>query len=257
MRVSKHAALELVKRRFMKTARSRPTLVAVVLVLMLAACSSDPRQQVNEAADGQTEISGRTERADRPTPVPTRERPTPAPPQTESWSGRGDSVIRLSQSDVDLVAIVEISHRGSSNFVVQVLDGSGSNIDLLVNTIGSYTGTRLIDEIGTDAALIEITADGAWDITVSSVALANVGQITNWGTGDEVLLFRDSDSVSVKIGEFTCNGCESNVVMLSYSDSGRDLLINDIGAYSGQVVVPAGTFLITIEADSQWAFTLS
>jgi hypothetical protein len=39
---------------------------------------------------------------------------------------------------------VTFTHSGSSNFAVWAVDGSGKQIDLLVNEIGPYSGTVLM-----------------------------------------------------------------------------------------------------------------
>ena len=46
----------------------------------------------------------------------------------------------------------------------------------------------------------------------------------------------------------------SNFAVLSYGDS-QDLLINEIGRYTGEVLIPAGTSVLEIEADGAWSIT--
>jgi hypothetical protein len=44
----------------------------------------------------------------------------------------------------------------------------------------------------------------------------------------------------------------SNFAVHAYSDSGADLLINEIGKYGGEVLLPSGTLVVEINADGAW-----
>ena len=84
---------------------------------------------------------------------------------TITQSGSGDSVIQL-PTEAD-AALVTATHEGSSNFVLQTLDGSNQMSDLLVNEIGAYTGTVSYGLTGSESGMLQITADGAWTIATS------------------------------------------------------------------------------------------
>jgi hypothetical protein len=43
----------------------------------------------------------------------------------------------------------------------------------------------------------------------------------------------------------------SNFVVRAYGDS-QELLINEIGKYSGEILIPSGTLALEIEADGPW-----
>ena len=95
--------------------------------------------------------------------------PTPAFAAIE-LSGTGDGVPRF-EIPADVPAIAEESHTGSANFAIVTLAESGEQNDLLVNTIGNYTGTVLFDEQeGQHSVAFEVTADGPWTITIRPVS---------------------------------------------------------------------------------------
>ena len=48
---------------------------------------------------------------------------------------------------------------------------------------------------------------------------------------------------------------DSNFVVLAWSADGRDLLVNDIGAYDGTVRIDPGAILIVVNADGAWTLT--
>jgi len=49
---------------------------------------------------------------------------------------------------------------------------------------------------------------------------------------------------------------KGNFAVVSYADAGRDLLVNEIGTYSGNVLIPAGLVLLAVSADGKWSFTV-
>ena len=55
-------------------------------------------------------------------------------------------------------------HGSSSNFVVESLDSSLQEVDLLVNEIGNYSGEVVL---GAGPELIQIQSDGPWTLKTS------------------------------------------------------------------------------------------
>ena len=78
----------------------------------------------------------------------------------ESFSGHGDFVTPLFKSTAGAWTF---THDGSSNFAVKVHTTSGRR--LLVNEIGPYNGTQMVEIPSDGIAMFEITADGNWTIT--------------------------------------------------------------------------------------------
>ena len=61
---------------------------------------------------------------------------------------------------LDDLAVMKITYKGASNFVVSTYSGEG--VDLQVTEIGRYSGESLFPG---STILVEIEADGAWSIT--------------------------------------------------------------------------------------------
>jgi hypothetical protein len=150
-------------------------------------------------------------------------------------------------------AIAEITHSGGSNFAVWTVDASGAQTDLLVNTIGSYSGTVLFDERdGSHSDAFDVEADGAWTITIRAVTEAfrwNGGEVLT-GTGDDVVIL-DPPSSGLRSTTLTHSG-EGNFAVWAFSSSGVDLAVNEIGQFSGEVLLADGTFLMEITATGPW-----
>ena len=76
-------------------------------------------------------------------------------------SGEGDDVLLL----LTAPKTAHFTHRGESNFQVGLVADSLRSPDGVINEIGSYDGTVFFKVDGSEAALVEVTADGAWSMT--------------------------------------------------------------------------------------------
>ena len=194
------------------------------------------------------------ERAPEPEPEAEPEPEVVAPAADTVYSGSGDTILQIElPAGPDAIGIATMSHSGSRNFVVWSLDENLEQSDLLVNTIGGYSGTVPFSlDSGERVSAFEINADGAWTITlrdVLTVREAPQGE-TSTGQGDDVLVYRGDATIA----DVTHSG-ERNFVIWSYGD-GSDLIINDIGPYSGSVRWQAGGALIEVSADGAWSIGL-
>ncbi|MDA2928496.1 hypothetical protein MYX84_00885 [Acidobacteria bacterium AH-259-O06] len=95
----------------------------------------------------------------------TIEQPRPSSaPATRSFSGTGQQATELFSLSSGL-AIFNMSHSGSSNFAIWLMDSQGNRLDLLVNTIGSFSGSTSV-QVQAGIFVLDVTADGAWSVTV-------------------------------------------------------------------------------------------
>ncbi|TFV95394.1 TM2 domain-containing protein [Leifsonia flava] len=213
-----------------------------------------------EAADDSTsEAPDAADDAPAAEPAPAPEVETPATWADDSFgtfapephTGAGDNLITLPAGAS--AGIVTATHDGSSNFAISVLDTSNQPTgELLVNTIGAYSGTRAygFNALG-EGTTLQITADGNWSITVSPVSAAPA--LTASGAGDAVFLY---DGGAGKLTA-THDGMANFVVMEETNNAFRfGLLVNEIGAYSGTVPLSAGPSVISVQADGGWALTV-
>jgi len=194
------------------------------------------------------------EQEPEPAPEPEPEPEVVAPAADIVYSGSGDAVLQIGlPAGPDSIGIATLSHSGSRNFVVWSLDENLEQSDLIVNTIGAYSGSVPFNlETNERITAFEINADGAWTITlrdVLTVREAPQGE-TSTGQGDDVLVYRGDATIA----DVTHSG-ERNFVIWSYGD-GTDLIINDIGPYSGSVRWQAGAALIQVSADGAWSIGL-
>ena len=193
-----------------------------------------------------------------PTPEPTTEAPTPTPTEkpASDWApivvkGSGSKVVKLDKPS-DRAAIVTLTHEGDSNFVVWALDSTLKETQLLVNTIGNYRGTTLLDPDTADVtARLKIEADGNWTLKVQDVTKARRVTEKIVGTGDDVVIY------SGPAGVIAARALsEDNFVVWSYSDS-SDLLFNEIGPYRGENTISGGPLVLSIQAVGSWSMNVT
>lgn len=180
-----------------------------------------------------------------------------APAADVVYSGTGDSILEITlPAGPDSIGIATLTHSGSRNFAVWSLDQNLNQDDLLVNTIGNYSGTVVFNlSTSTRITAFEISADGAWTVTlrdVQTVRTLEEGSAAT-GQGDDVLVYFGDTSIATLEHSGT-----QNFAIWSYSDTaGDDLLVNEIGSYSGEVRWPSGPALIDISADGPWSIAVN
>lgn len=160
----------------------------------------------------------------------------------EHFEGTGDDVVTITKP-ADKAALLTFSCPDCQSNVVVKTDN-----DLLVNEIGSYSGTHLIDiRNGENTTTAEVTADGSWTMDIADITTAP--EATS-GTGDSVIWVNTGTKVAI-----THDG-DSNFAVHAASSSGLDLLVNEIGAYSGTKAIDTPA-IVDITADGNWTITPS
>jgi len=241
-------------------------LIALGVLIVAAAITpaSQEDDAVSDATTTTTEISASSTTVPDDTttsseatstttqPTSTTEAPTTTttlPPIFAEGSGQGDDVVELDIADIPVV--IELTHAGNANFAVWSLDAAFENIDLLVNEIGTYDGTRPMqwdqDEV---VKGLEISADGDWTYEIRPLLQEPEVSCLVEGSGDSVILlsnFADAGGPA----DLTHEG-DGNFAIWAWGFDGVDLLVNEIGAYQGTVRVSSGLIAWDISANGNW-----
>jgi hypothetical protein len=166
-------------------------------------------------------------------------------------SGTGDKVLKFKAQKVPTVA--KITNRGAGNFAIVAYEGSAYD-DLLVNEIGSYAGAVYI---APGVNLLKLTSDGSWtvDIKPHTAARRWNGKSAISGKGDVVILLTGGAFGTTVIK----NQGAANFAVIAYGTGGQylDLLVNEIGSYNGEVLLPdANQMLLSVHAvGGAWSFS--
>ncbi len=241
------------------------------VILMATACSDDTSTttgDTDQQAAGATSTAGAEATTTTQAPTTTRSTTTTTttttqPPITTQpfdfdpieVSGVGDDVVDLAAPG-DVPAILNIMYNGSSNFTIWSYNSSGDRVDLLVNTIGSYLGTRPVNLFeGDEIAFFEVGANGTWTLELRPLfdapQIGPAGSIT--GCCDDVLIDAFASSSAARV-TFTHDG-DSNFQVWAHGQS-RELLVNEIGDYSGTVLVSAGALVYDIVSEGFWSMRI-
>jgi hypothetical protein len=223
-------------------------LAATVSMAVLAGCNGDGPAPSSSATDSAAS-GGAIGSADLSQPSEA-----PIAFKAITIKGRGDKVAKFKIPE-DSVAIATFTHSGTSNFAVTTVDANGGQPDVLVNVIGTYKGTVLFDEDSHSRAF-KIRADGAWTVVIKPIGSARRWDLsaTLTGTGDDVI--RVTGPVSGLASSVAKHSGKSNFAVVTFADEGRDLIINEIGKYSGEILMPTGLIAIVVTADGKWSFTV-
>lgn len=163
-------------------------------------------------------------------------------------SGSGADVVEIPSNLA--VCLVEARHNGGSNFSIWSLDSNMENIDLLVNTIGTYSGTTTTGMGRGTSQYLEVEGDGEWTITMSPLSEAHQLENGEQRSGDDVVFMDASSAKKLDI----VNDGESNFSIWAFTSSKRDLLVNEIGSYSG-TVANKGYSLLVVNSEGTWSIS--
>ncbi len=218
-------------------------LVSVVLVAIGSAISTGDKKTNTKAT------------TNTPSPAPAakvKEEPAPAPappPKPKTYTGTGDDVVTVAKP-ADGAAILTFKCPSCSENTVVKTNGEDS---LLVNTIGSYSGSHLIDSSsGSNTTEVTITAVGSWTLILSGLdqAAQSNGQPIS-GKGDTVLHITGNTTKAT-----IANTGDENFVVRAYPEAGgnADLAVNTIGSYKGTVPLDAPAY-VQITSNGTWSVT--
>ena len=193
----------------------------------------------------------------RPTNTP-RPTATPTPvPQPIMFEGSGDKVLTLDEP-LTTPRIIELNNTGSSNFIVKSYDQYGNQVDLLVNEIGAYQGKMLIGMMLDEEPVsrFEIQSSGTWSLNIYPFQLDYLDALQipgkYEGVGDSVVvLYGEPDIVTFSTTE------NDNFIVYAYTNDRRELLLNEIGPYTGEKIVPYDVVLFTISMNGAWSMDVT
>ena len=131
---------------------------------------------------------------------------------------------------------------------------SGSTYtDLLVNEIGSFPGWVY----AAPGNFFKIESSGSWTVEVRPISYARQwnGQSAITGKGDSVVLLSGGSLGTTTI----TNSSRSNFSVVACGPDGAylDLLVNEIGSYRGEVLLPSEDAIVLVVNDvgGSWAMS--
>lgn len=261
---------------------TRTAVLLLAVALLLAACGSDSGGESAGATESSSapvvtatgDTRARATREPTPTFAPTSTPtatttatvtptlgPTPAP---VGLSGSGDATTPPTPFHSGL-AIVTLHHYGSKRFVVNLSTAAGEGRGQLANDTAAFQGSRAIVIPEDEDYVFEVSADGAWDITVAWPNPRTGPQrelpLELSGTGVQAIYFVRAEPGLHEV-QVSHRGSKAFVVSVMNSDGKAfDRLVEAEGAYEGTASVRVrgeqpSWLVVDIRADGDWTISI-
>lgn len=222
-----------------------------------AAAESDPDDAAGEPAEDDTPATTEeptTTRAPTTRATTTTTEPPPEPQRFEGSSNEAVGPFPLEGG----IAIFTFSHQGSSNFIIEILDSNGETVDFAANEIGSIDNASSAAGLPAGEYLMEITASGAWTVTIEQPQPSSGDPlpVTRTGSGNVVVGPLEGDGAA-RVA-YSHDG-SSNFIIEVVDRSGQtvDFAANEIGAVEGSSIVDlGGVRYLEVTADGSWEIAL-
>ena len=171
-----------------------------------------------------------------------------------SVSGSGDTSSDLIELEAGF-AVFDGSYSGSRNFIVELMDENGNNVELLVNEVGSYKGKTMavIEQPG--KYYLNVTASAGWNFSVYQTVPPELASVPTEisGQGDDVVF------VNAENGNYKFTSSHQGSSNFIVQVNGTGLLVNEIGNYSGstrQKLGTSGIYVFSVKADGNWSIKI-
>ncbi|MBT2547768.1 TM2 domain-containing protein [Arthrobacter sp. ISL-65] len=158
----------------------------------------------------------------------------------QTLTGTGDDVKTVDLKGVP--AVVTFTCKACSGNTV--LETNGHEM-LLVNAVGAYAGSHLVDTSTAATTEFAISADSAWTLKIEDIDSVPASTDKASGHGDMVLYW---DALSDKAA--VTNKGEGNFVVQGFGSEVPELAVNKIGDYSGTVKLTPG--FVQVNSDGDW-----
>lgn len=196
-----------------------------------------------------------------PTATPVPPSPTPVPPTATpiALSGNGQQASAKFTLQPGL-AVIRMTHTGQRNIIMTLLDGTGQQVELLVNRIGPFDGAAAVGITRGGEYLVQVQADGRWTIAVEQPkpAAPPAPPQRFEGKGQSVTSFFQLGG-GLTTYRLVHRGQRNFIVtLLDANGQPADLLVNVIGAFDGSKAVGGkrGPHLLRVQADGDWSISV-
>ncbi len=199
------------------------------------------------------------------TPAPEPE-PEPAPePEPIELPGAGVAATQPFQLESGLT-IVRMTHQGSANFIVDLLDENGARVAPMgiANVIGPIEGSQAVQVPRAGQHLLNVQADGPWSFRIEQPrptdadVLPTTSFSGNAKTATELFWL----SGGLHTVQLTHQG-DANFIVDLLDENGVSVVpmgvVNEIGPFQGSqaVTIPdGGIYLFQVEANGPWTIEI-
>jgi hypothetical protein len=183
--------------------------------------------------------------------------PEPAPIELSGTSQQATQKFTLESG----LSIFKMTHAGTSNFAITLMDSDGQRVELLVNEIGKFDGAKAIGIAKRGEYILDISANGKWTVKIEQPrpTTAESKPKTFTGTGQQVSPFIKLDKGLTTFKLKHTGKSNFAVLLMDKSGNREELLVNEIGDFDGSKAVGvsrSGIYLLDISADGAWTISV-
>ena len=159
------------------------------------------------------------------------------------------------------LSIFKMTHSGTSNFSITLMDSDGQRVGLLVNEIGKFDGAKAIEIVQKGEFVLDISANGEWTVKIEQLRpmTADIKPKTFIGIGQQVSPFVKLDKGLTTFKLKHTGKSNFAVLLMDKKGNREELLVNEIGDFDGSKAVgisKSDLYLLDISADGEWSITI-
>lgn len=178
------------------------------------------------------------------------------PWEVQTFTGIGNQVVRLVPLKSRILLIFQTEPQ--AGFVcVDGFNGRGEAVMKALVAVDQYNGTTLWGMDPEDPVVaLQVTCERGWSLAIRPLSDARTWDARSIsGIGDDVMILSQPVSSFTAVTFSTVS--EQNTTVWAYSETASNLMVNQVGAGTGDYVLPGGTWLVTVHTDAQWTMTRS
>lgn len=234
----------------------KPVLIVVAIVFVLGfLLFVIPAGNDNNVEQSNTTTSEQVSEEETREPEPE---PEPEQPDDIKLSGTGQQASDQFSLESGLSRF-KLTHNGASNFAVELLDENGDTVELLVNKIGSFDGSKTVGIASSGEYILDVSADGKWTVNIEQPRQLDADKKTSFSGNGQFATRPFRIEGGLRKFELTHNG-ESNFAVMLLDEYGNDvdLLVNKIGKFDGSTAgsVDGGLYVLDVTADGPWTIDI-
>lgn len=159
------------------------------------------------------------------------------------------------------LSIFRMTHSGQGNFSIWLLDSNGEKVELLVNVIGSFNGSKAVRVNTPGEYVLDVQASGGWTVKIEQPRPTTAPSVpkTLSGRGQQASEFITLNS-GLKTFKMKHTGQGNfGIWLLDSSGEKVELLVNEIGSFDGSKAIgisTSGIYILDISADGEWSVSI-
>lgn len=183
--------------------------------------------------------------------------PEPTPIELSGMSQQASQKFTLENG----LSIFKMTHSGTSNFSITLMDSDGQRVELLVNEIGKFDGAKAVGIAKKGEYVLDISANGKWTVIIEQPrpTTADTKPRTFTGTGQQVSPFVQLNKGLTTFKLKHTGKSNFSVLLMDKKGNREELLVNEIGDFDGSKAVSiskSGLYLLDISADGEWSIII-